>query len=49
MVLEAVLFVSKRLQAAVAALLCLGFVQLATVAASDEARPAVVRVHIAQR
>jgi hypothetical protein len=42
-------FVSKRLQAVVAALLCLALVQLASAAASHEAPAGVVRVHIASR
>ncbi len=46
MAFDTLLFVSKRLQAAVAALLCLAFVQLATAAGSAEAPPASVRVAI---
>jgi hypothetical protein len=46
MAFEALIFVSKRLQAAVAALLCLAFVQMATAAGSSEAPPAKVRVAI---
>ncbi len=49
MAFEAVLFVSKRLQAVVAALLCLGLVQLASAVTSQDASPGVVRVHIASR
>jgi hypothetical protein len=49
MAIETLLFVSKRLQAAVAALVCLAFVQLATAAGSSEGPPAgVVRVAISR-
>ena len=49
MALDALLFVSKRLQAAVAALLCLAFVQLATGAGADQAPPTgAVRVAISR-
>jgi hypothetical protein len=49
MAFAALIFVSKRLQAAVAALLCLAFVQLADAAASAQPAPAgAVRVAIAR-
>jgi hypothetical protein len=47
MAFAALIFVSKRLQAAVAALLCLAFVQLATASRTPETPPASVRVAIA--
>ena len=47
MAFAALIFVSKRLQAAVAALLCLAFVQLAQAATGEPAPPASVRVAIA--
>ncbi len=39
-------FVSKRLQVAVAAILCLMFVRLATVAARPDPAPAVTQVRV---
>jgi len=47
MAFDALIFVSKRLQAAVAALLCLAFVQLAVASTSEPAPPVSVRVAIA--
>ena len=47
MAFDALLFVSKRLQAAVAALLCLAFVQLAQATTEGAHSPASVRVAIA--
>lgn len=49
MAFETLLFVSKRLQAAVAALLCLAVVQLALAAgAASEAPPGAVRIAISR-
>lgn len=49
MAFAALIFVSKRLQAAVGALLCLAFVQLATAAAgTSEPPPGAVRVAISR-
>lgn len=49
MAFETLIFVSKRLQAAVAALLCLAVVQLATAAAGPpEPPPGAVRVAISR-
>ncbi len=45
MALDALLFVSKRLQTVAAALLCLAFVQLVTAAATSQP-PSSVRVAI---
>ena len=47
MTLTTLLFVSKRLQIVVAALICLGFVQLVQ-AAGEASAPATVRVAIAR-
>jgi hypothetical protein len=46
MALDALLFVSKRLQAVVAALICLALAQLIVAAAEREPPPASVRVAI---
>jgi hypothetical protein len=48
MALDALLFVSKRLQAVVAALICLGLAQLVAAVPDHEPPPVAVRVAISR-